>query len=162
MAADRYPVFTAWMKTKGFVPEHKFHKTRKWLFDYANTSLLIAVEIQGGIWMAKGAHNTGTAIMRDIEKHNEAILGGWALLLVHPGMIKNGEAYNIVDRAMVDLDLLHEAAEEIELLSAAIIAMAEDGWLHFGPEGMSEAQQKCYAVYLAIKTPNAKVSRDEH
>jgi hypothetical protein len=92
------------MRTRGFVAEHKFLKDRKFKFDYAHTGLLTAVEIQGGIWMAKGAHNTGIAIMRDIEKFNEATLAGWALLLVHPGMIKDGTAYQLVDRALIELD----------------------------------------------------------
>lgn len=101
---DRYAVFSKWMASKGFSQEHKFHKDRKWRMDYAHTGLLIGIEIQGGIWMAKGAHNTGTAIMRDIEKFNEATLAGWALLLIHPGMIKDGTAYQLVDRALIELD----------------------------------------------------------
>jgi hypothetical protein len=33
---------------------------------------------------------------------------------------------------------------------AAIVAMVEDGWLHHGPEGMNEAQEKLYSVYRKI------------
>lgn len=40
----------------------------------------------------------------------------------------------------VDL-LLMEAADALESANKAIWAMAEDGWLYFGPEGMSPAQQ---------------------
>ena len=36
-------------------------------------------------------------------------------------------------------------------LEAAIVAMAEDGWLYCGPEGLSDAQQKCYDAYLRIE-----------
>ena len=49
-------------------------------------------------------------------------------------------------------------AERAELLEDAIVAMAEDGWLYYGPEGMSEAQEKCYAAYMAIKASNVKVT----
>lgn len=49
--------------------------------------------------------------------------------------------------------------ERAALLEEAVIAMAEDGWLSFGAEGMSEAQQKCYAAYLSVLTTNAKLSR---
>ena len=40
----------------------------------------------------------------------------------------------------------------------AIIAMAEDGWLYHGVEGMSEAQEKCLAAYLLIKPPAPAIS----
>ncbi|MFZ2524446.1 MAG: hypothetical protein WAW87_03935 [Candidatus Ferrigenium altingense] len=49
--------------------------------------------------------------------------------------------------------LLREAKQEIEILGAAIVAMAEDGWLYHGVEGMDEAQTKCYEAYLRVK-PN--------
>lgn len=45
-------------------------------------------------------------------------------------------------------------AERAALLEDAVLAMAEDGWLYFGAEGMSEAQEKCYAAYLVLKPPN--------
>ena len=47
------------------------------------------------------------------------------------------------------------------LLEDAIIAMAEDGWLFHGPEGMSEAQEKCYAAYLAIKQKKKEASNSK-
>ncbi len=46
-------------------------------------------------------------------------------------------------------------SERAAALEEAIVAMAEDGWLFHGPEGMSDAQEKCYAEYLTIKPPNA-------
>jgi hypothetical protein len=45
-------------------------------------------------------------------------------------------------------------AERAALLEDAVVSMVEDGWIHHGQEGMSEAQGKCYAAYIAIKTPN--------
>lgn len=47
-------------------------------------------------------------------------------------------------------------AERAALLEDAVIAMAEDGWLYYGEEGMSEAQEKCYLAYVSVKPPNAK------
>ena len=52
-----------------------------------------------------------------------------------------------------DIVLLREAHDEIELLSTAIIAMAEDGWLYHGVEGMDTTQTQCYEAYLRVK-PN--------
>lgn len=45
-------------------------------------------------------------------------------------------------------------SDRAALLEGAVMAMADDGWLCHGPEGMSEAQEKCYAAYMAIKTPS--------
>lgn len=36
---------------------------------------------------------------------------------------------------------------ELKLLREAIIAMAEDGWLYYGVEGPSKAQEKCLKAY---------------
>ena len=42
------------------------------------------------------------------------------------------------------------AEQKIREKDSAIIAMAEDGWLYHGPEGMSEAQKKLFAEYGKI------------
>jgi hypothetical protein len=52
--------------------------------------------------------------------------------------------------------LFNDAADEIEILREAVIAMAEDGWLYFGLEGPSEAQEKCLKAYRRVM-PNVKV-----
>lgn len=45
----------------------------------------IGVEVQGGIWLGKhGAHSTGKAIKRDMEKHNLGLLNGWLILKIEP------------------------------------------------------------------------------
>lgn len=41
----------------------------------------------------------------------------------------------------------------IAMLEAAIVAMAEDGWLMYGHEDMDAVQQLCYDAYLTIKQP---------
>jgi hypothetical protein len=45
-------------------------------------------------------------------------------------------------------------SERAALLELAVVAMADDGWLAHGSEGMSEAQKVCYAAYLSV-VPNA-------
>jgi len=37
----------------------------------------IAIEIQGGVWMKKGGHNTGKGIIKDIEKARIAVIAGF-------------------------------------------------------------------------------------
>lgn len=54
--------------------EYKFHPTRNWRFDFAWPSLKIAVEVDGGQWLARGGrHNTDA----DREKMNTAAELGW-------------------------------------------------------------------------------------
>lgn len=52
-------------------------------------------------------------------------------------------------------------SERAASLEEAIVAMVEDGWLYHGPEGMSEAQEKCYSAYILVKQPNAALTGAE-
>lgn len=56
--------------------EHRFHPTRKWRFDVAFPSLLIAAEIDGAVW-TRGRHTRGAGFVKDQEKTNAAALLGW-------------------------------------------------------------------------------------
>lgn len=60
---------------------------RRWRLDFGNQVAKVGVEIQGGIWMKKGAHNTGTAIMRDCAKLQEAAFLGWIIFPLTPEQI---------------------------------------------------------------------------
>ena len=91
------------METNGFVREHKFQHDRRWKMDYAHIPLCIAIEVEGGVW-SFGRHTRGTGFLNDIEKYNAATLAGWALLRCTPDMIKTGEAYQLVERALKELD----------------------------------------------------------
>lgn len=69
------------------VRQHKFHRTRGWLFDFAWPDQMIAVEIQGGSFMRRkgkggrgGGHNTAIGQAKDFEKFREAAVNGWILL----------------------------------------------------------------------------------
>ena len=50
-------------------------------WDLVHRELKIAIEIQGGVWMNKGAHNTGVAINRDAWKINTTVLLGYRPLV---------------------------------------------------------------------------------
>jgi hypothetical protein len=91
------------MKTKGFIQEHKFSLERKWRMDYAHLGLLICIEIEGGIW-TMGGHTRPMGFLRNLEKYNSATLAGWAVLRVTPDMVKDGTAYQLVDKALIELD----------------------------------------------------------
>ena len=78
-----------WKAIEGpeYEEEFRFHYTRKWRLDFAWPRQRVAVEIQGGIWMRKGGHNTGRGISRDAEKLNEAQFLGWRIFQLTPEMI---------------------------------------------------------------------------
>lgn len=65
-------------------PEHRFHPRRKWRFDFAFHRQKVAIEIQGGIFMRRGGHNTGMALRREHEKRNAAAVLGWRILYCEP------------------------------------------------------------------------------
>ncbi len=79
--------------------EFLFHRKRKWRFDLAWPQLLIAVEVEGGIWVG-GRHVRGEGYEADCEKYNEAQLAGWMVLRFTPGMIKKGKAGAVIETAI--------------------------------------------------------------
>jgi len=61
---------------------------RKFRFDCANPTLKIAIEIEGGIWLPKGGHNTGISMEKDMEKYNLATVEGWKVLRYSPQTLR--------------------------------------------------------------------------
>ena len=64
------------------VRQHQFHPKRRWRWDFSweFPDIKLAVEIQGGTWMKKSGHVTGSGIDKDYEKWREAIKLGWLVL----------------------------------------------------------------------------------
>ena len=79
--------------------EYPFHRKRKWRFDFAWPELLIAVEVEGGIWVG-GRHVRGEGYEADCEKYNEAQLAGWMVLRFTPGMLKRGNGGDTIEKAV--------------------------------------------------------------
>ncbi|WP_439832625.1 hypothetical protein [Aeromonas caviae] len=67
-----------------------FHPKRKWRFDYAWPTRMIAIEVHGGIHSG-GRHTRGRGFVEDRAKMNEATLLGWTVLEVTPEHIKSGQ-----------------------------------------------------------------------
>jgi hypothetical protein len=75
--------------------EYKFHHVRKWRMDYAVPRALVAIEVQGGLFV-KGAHSNPAAIRSYYEKLNAAASLGWRVWQYAPEQIikagrKNGK-----------------------------------------------------------------------
>ena len=85
-----------------FQREVRFHPTRRWRFDFAWVQPgggLIAVEIDGGSWIA-GRHSRGKGFEADLEKLNTAVLRGWRVLRFTPAMVEDGRALAVIRAAL--------------------------------------------------------------
>ena len=75
------------------VLEHRFHPVRRWRFDFSWPALLVAVEVDGGVFGARlGRHTTGEGYTKDCEKLNTAATMGWLCLRMTPPMVRDGTA----------------------------------------------------------------------
>lgn len=73
--------------------------------DFALPALKLGIEIEGGIFMRKSGHSTGTGIARDIDKHNLAVFTGWTLIRVTPPQVANGEGIAMAKRLILGGEL---------------------------------------------------------
>lgn len=81
------------------VPEHRFHETRKWRFDWAWPAEKVALEREGGVWKTVGdtrilmsRHRTEGGYDADCEKYNAAQVSGWVVIRATPKMLSDGRA----------------------------------------------------------------------
>lgn len=82
-----------------FAPEYQFHPVRKWRFDFADVSKMIAVEIEGGTWSG-GAHTRGRGFEEDCEKYNEAAVFGWRVFRFTGKMVEDGTLQRVMREAL--------------------------------------------------------------
>jgi hypothetical protein len=90
-----------------FAPQVDGRPARKWRFDFAWPDALVAVEIQGGTWVAKGSagyHGSGRGIEQDAEKLNAAVAIGWRVALVTSPMVSSGDGLRILRILLGKLD----------------------------------------------------------
>ncbi len=94
--------FDAQLKAAGLpvpVSEFRFAPPRRWRFDLAWKDMMVAMEIEGGVWKY-GRHNRPTGFLRDCEKYNEAVCRGWKVIRVTHEQLKDGTALRYVERLM--------------------------------------------------------------
>lgn len=81
------------------VHEWHFHETRRWRFDLAWPERLLAVEVDGGVWVG-GRHTTGKGFEEDCVKQAHAVALGWRVMRVTPRMVNDGVALTLVLAAL--------------------------------------------------------------
>lgn len=80
--------------------EYKFHPKRRWKFDYAIPSIRLAVEYEGGAFVANGGHTGGKDYSDDCEKYSEAAILGWRVIRVTAPMIRSGLAIELIEKGL--------------------------------------------------------------
>lgn len=78
--------------------EFRFHRTRRWRFDYCWPDRKIAFEREGATW-SRGRHTSGSGYSKDAEKYNEAALMGYLVIRGTTDMIRSGLAFEQLKRA---------------------------------------------------------------
>lgn len=79
--------------------EFKFLQNRKFRFDFAWTEYMLAVEIEGGVWI-QGRHTRGSGFVKDMEKYNLAACEGWRILRFTPQQLKQEATYMMIRKTM--------------------------------------------------------------
>ncbi len=81
------------------VREYRFHDVRHWRFDLAWPIWKLAVEADGGGFVA-GRHGRGVGMESDREKFAEAACLGWVVVGVTPKQIRSGQAISWIERLL--------------------------------------------------------------
>jgi hypothetical protein len=79
------------------IPEYKFLKDRKFKFDYAIPVIMVAIEVEGGIYTGR-AHGSITGILRDIEKYNLATCEGWRVIRILPKELLTVKTFDMIKK----------------------------------------------------------------
>jgi hypothetical protein len=99
---NRYSTFPTQCAAAGLpIPtmEYLFCEGRKWRFDFAWPRELVALEVEGGIWI-RGRHNRGSGMLEDIQKYNEAAIRGWRLLRCTPDDMRSLKSVALIKEAL--------------------------------------------------------------
>ena len=78
--------------------EVKFDRVREWAFDYAWRPWMIALEVEGGVFV-QGRHTRGVGFTNDCIKYNRAAIAGWLVLRVTTDMATDGRAIGFLREA---------------------------------------------------------------
>ena len=101
--SDQEDIFAQQLFAAGFrdfVRNVKFIPGRKFEADFFFPSLKLAIEVDGGLWMARGGHTSGGGAKRDRERDILAYLNGITTLRVATDHVKSGEAIEWVKEAI--------------------------------------------------------------
>lgn len=81
--------------------ELEFATPRKFRFDFAFPSRMVAVEVERGTWTG-GRHVTPSGFQKDVEKYNLAASLGWRVFRFTGDMVKDGRAIALLREVLRD------------------------------------------------------------
>lgn len=93
--ADQAPTLARWLDLlapelgRSVEREYRFHPVRRWRFDLAWPGQRVAVEVDGGQFVARGGWHNSDA---DREKMNAAAIAGWRVLRISTQQLKKDPA----------------------------------------------------------------------
>jgi very-short-patch-repair endonuclease len=84
-------------RAEGLRPEREFRfmDDRKFRLDFAFPEQKVAVEVEGGTWIA-GRHSRGSTMAKDMAKYNRGTILGWRILRYSTEMVTAGTAIDEV------------------------------------------------------------------
>ena len=85
------------------VRELRFNPKSQSRFDFAWPSQMVAVEVEGGVWI-RGRHNTGRGFISDCRKYNSAAEMGWIVLRYTPEDLKGERLYLTLEQVACVLE----------------------------------------------------------
>ena len=85
--------------------EYRFAPPRRWRFDFAWPTNLVAVEIEGATW-TKGRHTRGAGFLQDAEKHERALQLGWRVYRIPSVWVQDGDRMVLRDEILTTLRIL--------------------------------------------------------
>jgi very-short-patch-repair endonuclease len=98
-------LFSYYVRVAGLpTPEREIRPipSRHWRIDFAWPEHLLAVEIEGGTWVA-GRHSRGAGFAKDCEKYNALQMAGWTVLRFTGDQVESGMAVDTASKALASL-----------------------------------------------------------
>lgn len=108
---------------RGWQTEMPFamHLGRRWRFDFAFPAEMLAVELQGGTWVAGSrAHGHGYSAESDAEKLTVAAILGWRVLAFTARQVNAGWALLATEIALGIRARSVLGTEEVKIMAQAI------------------------------------------
>jgi very-short-patch-repair endonuclease len=107
-------------------PQHRFHPTRKWAFDFAHVPSKTAIEIDGGMWRGnRGGHTSGAGATRDREKDLSAIEKGWHVVRLTPAMAKDHATLRVIRELIKEREIKQSLYDES--VTGEVVIYTHDG-----------------------------------
>ena len=91
------------VKAPAWERELRFHRPRRFRFDFAFIEVMFAVEIEG-ITYGGGRHQRKDGFEKDLEKYQIAMIDGWTFYRCSPAQVKSGRAIQVTLQMLGMLD----------------------------------------------------------